>query len=315
MNQQPVITIIIPVYNIAPYLNLCIQSVLGQTFSDFELILTDDGSTDASGTLCDQWASADSRIRVIHKAHEGTSAARNAGINCARGAYIGFVDGDDWIEPDMYAVLYENSVTYGAELSACGFIKVTNYNDIQFCSPNVAPICYPPTEALEAMFRPHHMHYSACNKLFARSLFKTIRYPVGRIMEDKATTYQLIHQSNRIVWCASPKYHYYIRPDSIMHTALSQSPSDLFTVNEELMAFLDANCPHLKFQAGASYAAECLNLLLQMKKFSHGDAAAFSRSLDCIRQNLLNGLLSHNLQIGTKRLLLLAAIWPAIFKK
>lgn len=271
------ISIIIPIYNIETYLHSSIQSVLAQSFTDFELILTDDGSTDSSGTICDEYAATDSRVRVIHKTHGGPSTARNAGIETALGEYIGFVDGDDWIEPDMYELLYKNSVTYDADLSACGFIKISEYNSIRFTSVNALPECYDSEEALRAMFRKSNMRYSACNKLFRRKLFDTIRYPEGIMMEDKSTTYKLIHLSNRIVWCPSPKYHYFMRSDSIMHTQFSKNQSGIYAVNKELLTFIEAHYPSLICTARASYAAECAKTLAYMGNVRFYRASNFKK--------------------------------------
>ena len=113
------ISIIVPVYNVEKYLKKCVDSILGQTFTDFELLLIDDGSTDNSGSICDELAKTDNRIKVIHKENGGLSDARNIGIEVAKGDFIGFIDSDDYIDEDMYAFLYNNILKYDAELSMC----------------------------------------------------------------------------------------------------------------------------------------------------------------------------------------------------
>ncbi|EGP5489252.1 glycosyltransferase, partial [Enterococcus faecium] len=118
------ISIIVPVYKVEPYLRKCVDSILAQTFTDFEVILVDDGSPDNSGKICDEYASKDSRVRVIHKKNGGLSSARNAGIDVARGKYLGFVDSDDYIEKDMYELLYDNIVKEQADLSICGIYDI-----------------------------------------------------------------------------------------------------------------------------------------------------------------------------------------------
>ncbi len=118
------ISIIVPVYKVEPYLRKCVDSILAQTFTDFEVILVDDGSPDNSGKICDEYASKDSRVRVIHKENGGLSSARNAGIDVARGKYLGFVDSDDYIEKDMYELLYDNIVKEQADLSICGIYDI-----------------------------------------------------------------------------------------------------------------------------------------------------------------------------------------------
>lgn len=314
MKIPPVISIITPVYNGAPYLGACIESVLTQTFREFELILVDDGSTDASGDICEAYARQDGRLRVIHIPHSGPARARNTGINAAQGDYLGFIDADDWIEPDMYALLYKNSVSYEAELSACGFIKVYDYAQIEFHSKNEPSRCYTPEKALEAMFYPNHMRYSACNKLFARRLFESVRYPEVGFMEDKATTYRLIHLSNRVAWCPSPKYHYFMRPGSLMHTAYSEQNLDVFTVNDSLLAFINSHYPALNRIAGTSYAVECLRLMRRMKDSRFFDAAVYEMCVACLRRNLLHCITEKSINLRTTFSVFLASLFPGRFK-
>lgn len=121
---MPKISIIVPVYNVEKYLEKCVRSILAQTFTDFELILVDDGSPDSSGAMCDQFAKQDERVKVIHKENGGLSDARNAGIEIATGEYLGFIDSDDYIADDMYELLYTNIVKEDADLSICGIYDV-----------------------------------------------------------------------------------------------------------------------------------------------------------------------------------------------
>lgn len=118
---KPKISIIVPVYKAEPYLRKCIDSILNQTFKDFELILVDDGSPDRCGEICDEYALKDSRIKIIHKENSGRSSARNVGLDIAQGEYIGFVDSDDWIEPDMYEVLYSKAKIESADIIALNY--------------------------------------------------------------------------------------------------------------------------------------------------------------------------------------------------
>ena len=313
MKTPPILSIIIPVYNIEAYLNTCVESVRGQIFSDFELILINDGSSDSSGALCDEQALADTRIRVIHESHNGPSAARNTGLEAATGKYIGFVDGDDWIEPDMYALLYKNAITHNAELSACGFIKVLEYQNLQFHTETRPEQCLTPTQAIRSMFLPNHMRYSSCNKLFHRSLFEGIRYPNGRFMEDKSTTYKLIHRCSRISWCASPKYHYFMRPDSIMHSESLEKYFDLFKANDEFLEFIHMNYPKLNRIAASSASIEYLKLLKQMKNHQLYREDIFEKCISGVRKNRMDALMDPNTDFQTKWKILLASLYPDFF--
>ncbi|HDT8050800.1 TPA: glycosyltransferase, partial [Enterococcus faecalis] len=173
---MPKISIIVPVYNVEKYLEKCVRSILAQTFTDFELILVDDGSPDSSGAMCDQFAEQDQRVKVIHKENGGLSDARNAGIEIATGEYLGFVDSDDYIADDMYETLYNQIVTYEAELATVGMIDVyenresrlTDKKEIKILSQN---------EAIQAVLDSTDVYAYAVNKLYKKELFNKVRYP------------------------------------------------------------------------------------------------------------------------------------------
>ena len=119
--NEPLVSVIVPVYKVEKYLDKCVESIVGQTYKNLEIILVDDGSPDNCPAMCDKWADRDSRIKVIHKQNGGVSSARNAGIDAVQGEFIGFVDSDDWLEPDMYDCLVKNALEYNADISRCGY--------------------------------------------------------------------------------------------------------------------------------------------------------------------------------------------------
>ena len=271
MRSVPKLSIIVPVYNVADYLEDCLDSILAQTFSDFELILVDDGATDGSGFICDAYASADQRVKVIHKSNGGTASARNAGIEASKGQLIGFVDGDDWIEPDFYKLLVRSLNVYHADMAACRFVKVTDRSKMMFATAVEDLHLYSPQEALEAMFEKDKMRYSPCDKVYKRQLFSGIRYPEGNLYEDKATTYRLIHASQSVAYVSAQKYHYYVREDSIMRRPLSLKNFDIFEVNETLIDFMLDHYPDLVETAIQSYKEECAHLLNRLEAPNQGD--------------------------------------------
>ena len=134
------ISIIVPVYNVEKYLSRCLDSILVQTYRDFELILVDDGSTDRSGAICDEYASRDERIKLIRQSNQGLSVARNVGLDAARGDYIGFVDSDDYIHPETYQILLDALLKYDADLSVCGFNYVCENVIEDLCHPLETPV-------------------------------------------------------------------------------------------------------------------------------------------------------------------------------
>lgn len=264
-SNDPILSIIVPVYNVVPYLSVCVASILNQRYRHFEVLLVDDGSTDGSDQLCETLAQQDNRIRVFHKANEGQASARNMGLAKARGSLIGFVDADDWIETDFYACLIDQMEQTDADLSACCFEKISDRERLCYESVWAPSQVLTPEEALRLMFEKTGMRYSPCDKLYKRSLFDGIRYPEGCMYEDKATTYRLIHRCKRIAYSPSAKYHYYVRPDSVMRRPLTESNLDIFEVNEMLIAFLKTHYPALVTIAEASYAEECALLLTRMR--------------------------------------------------
>lgn len=209
------ISIIVPVYNVEPYIRKCVDSILCQTYRALEIILVDDGSPDNCGAICDEYAVRDSRVKVIHKPNGGLSDARNAGLAVATGAYIGFVDSDDWIAPDMFEYLLRGLIGNDAQISVCG---VTNAYQYQFRSNREGKdIVMDAGEALNELFFDRMENY-AWNKLYLAELWRDIRYPVGKNFEDILTIYKTFERADRIAVLQEEKYFYRIRPDSISGT-------------------------------------------------------------------------------------------------
>lgn len=201
---MPIISVIVPVYKVEAYLDRCVQSILDQTYTDFELILVDDGSPDNCGTMCDAWAKKDSRIRVIHKENGGLSDARNAGIDIARGQYLSFVDSDDYIHPKMLEALYAGVTEHSLPVSVCGYTETEG-----------EPL--PEPSDLEAVvWNAQEFYLERCvnatvawGKLYAADCFATLRYPKGKIHEDEFLTYKILFEHPSIAVVDCPLYGYF----------------------------------------------------------------------------------------------------------
>lgn len=210
--KKELISVIVPVYNVERYLENCIESICGQTFTDLEIILVDDGATDHSGEICDNWAQKDSRIRVIHKANGGLSDARNAGIEIANGSWYMFVDSDDTITPDTVQRLYQAATEKQCEIAVCNMVRIYDDGATEpFYSPVTELTVWEGQQRFETLKQP-----SACNKLFRAELFENIRFPKGKFYEDTFVYHVLAHRAKRIVLTGHDGYFYLSRRESIL---------------------------------------------------------------------------------------------------
>lgn len=240
-NYDTLISVVIPVYKVESYLSRCIDSVLSQTYPNIDVILVNDGSPDNCGTICDDYARKDDRIKVIHKENEGLSAARNTGIEAATGEYITFIDSDDWVHESYLDTLYTNLVKNGADLSACEFRKVTEQvSDLDlYNKPTI--YSYSNVEALGQFVGEYYTQMVvACGKLYKKSLFENVSFPKGKLHEDEFTTYKLIYNSTKISFTTEPLYYYFQRPDSIIGAGYSlQKRLDVLESYEERADFFE----------------------------------------------------------------------------
>lgn len=231
------ITIVVPVYNVEKYLSRCVDSILEQTYTDFELLLVDDGSPDNCGEICDEYAKKDGRIFVIHQKNGGLSAARNTGIDWFykqnRSDYITFVDSDDWLHPDYLKILMTGITENDVKISVCNYKRVTteiphqNYDDIEheITSP-------------EDFLVNHSWQYNyAWGKLYHKSLFDDIRYPVGKNYEDTFTTYKALHKCEKVSYTDLQLYYYLRNEQGISRSPWKPSELVIFDAMQEQMQF------------------------------------------------------------------------------
>lgn len=206
------VSVIVPVYNVEKYLNKCVKSILAQSYEMLEIILVDDGSNDASGRLCDEWAEKDDRILVVHKANGGLSDARNAGLDIARGKYFAFIDSDDYIAVDMIETLVMSAKANSCEIAICNMIRFSE-------NGNIAPF-YCPADNETVLLGNHRFETlkqpSVCNKLFLAKLFEGIRFPKGKYYEDTFVYHELVYRSKNVVLTGKDGYWYLLREDSIV---------------------------------------------------------------------------------------------------
>lgn len=272
MKKNPSISIIVPVYNVEEYLPRCIDSILAQTFTDFELIIVDDGSPDNCGKICDEYEKKDNRIKVIHKENGGLSDARNAGLDIAQGKYIGFVDSDDEIKCIALEVLYNCAIHNRCDIVCSTFGKIIDDRYINNeCSNTVE---FFDKKRIMKWYSYSKYGYTAWNKLYKTSLFCNIRYPKGRVYEDVATTYKLMDKASKVAYIDQDLFYYRIRETSITHSIFSKKLSDEIMAFEEYYNFITVNYPYLEKRVRIGYLISIyrnLSAYLSMCEYDEDD--------------------------------------------
>lgn len=225
----PAVSVILPIYGVEKFLPACLASLQAQTFTDYELILVDDGSPDESGRICDEWAETHPNTRVIHQQNQGLSGARNTGIAAARGQYLAFVDSDDLVRPAFLQTLYELCEQNHADMALCGVEDVAE-NGAALPQPVFSlpqPGCYSGRALLDQFYSAGAQSYTvAWNKLYRRELWHTLRYPPGKLHEDDAVAHRLFFAAETVCCSAEPLYCYRLRQGSICRTQVRPAHFD-----------------------------------------------------------------------------------------
>lgn len=263
--MDDLISVIVPIYNVENYLEKCVDSILKQTYTNLEIILVDDGSTDKCGIICDKYKLESERIQVIHKKNGGLSDARNIGIEKANGKYIIFVDSDDFIVDNAIENLYKNIIKYGKDISIGQIETFSDEKNIKKIERKVQTFCYDNQDAMENLLYNTQYTSSTAGKLFSKKIFDNIKFPVGKKYEDLATVYKLIHVSNGVVVTNQIVYEYFTaRSGSIMNENFKLSRLDALYFTEEILDFINENYPMIKNAAIARLIIECRDILVEI---------------------------------------------------
>ena len=267
-SNSQLISVIVPVYNKESYLQKCIDSLINQTYKNLEILLIDDGSSDGSAAICDEYAKKDSRIKSIHRENKGPGAVRNYGISICNGEYISFVDSDDWIELDMYESMYNAIKENGAELAVCGRNMV--YEDdgkSTSCFTFDSVQCFDSKEAVKRFLTYGGVDGSPCDKLISKSLLdrcSDVEFPSGYICEDIPVVFDLVFNAKKTVHIGKPCYNYLQRRGSYSRAAFNEKALGLKIYPQQVRNKVCEAYIDLKPEADWYYA---INLMTLITKF------------------------------------------------
>lgn len=276
---MPEVSIIVPVYNTGPYLPKCIDSILAQTFGDFELILVNDGSTDSSGRICEEYAARDGRIRVIHQENQGQSVARNRALEQMQGQWVLFVDSDDWIHPEMLERLRSAAQEKRVNISICG------YEDTRGPDPVIPP------ESLNVEVwtpRDFYMHRFVnatipVAKLIRRDCLGDIRFPVGKYIDDEYITYRILFTQEKLAVIPAPFYAYFVNEKSLTKRAWNPRRLDAWDAYEAQIAFFEARgdweMVNFRYRSYIDNAVVNLNAAMEMQETYAAEIRAMKKRL------------------------------------
>ena len=239
LNDVPLISLIIPVYNVRPYLKKCFESVVKQTYKNLSVIIIDDGSTDGSGKICDLYADRYSNISVFHTMNKGLSDARNFGLDHMNPEteYVAFLDSDDWMEKDAIEKMHSAAAKCGSDIVACRYFfeKPRSRRIVDYCDRRLV---LNTKHAIQCYLRDYHIGQVAWNKLYKKELFSDLRYPSGMVFEDIATTCKVVKKSNKVVAIPDVLFHYRVRGNSLSKAFSAKCLEDYWKANLEKRSVL-----------------------------------------------------------------------------
>ena len=277
---MPLISVIVPVYKVEAYLPRCVESILSQSMSDFELILVDDGSPDRCGELCDEYTKKDSRVHVIHQLNGGLSAARNAGIDWvftnSDSKWISFVDSDDWILPKYLEALYEAIRNEKVDISICGYVK--SFGET---IPNLDIITESKQHTEQFYIEKTVNATIACGKLYKKECFQDVRFPEGKIHEDEFVTYKILFKHDFLAVIDQPLYVYFQNSDGIMHQTWNPQRMAAFDAAEEQIDYFmehhHESVAENRFRSTAENFIRHIKLISESFALSQREKAGYKR--------------------------------------
>lgn len=307
INPDPFVSVIVPIYNVEKHLRSCIDSILAQTYKNYEVILVDDGSPDKCGEICDEYKLKFDCIKVIHQNNQGVSAARNNAVKRSSGEYITFIDPDDYITEDYIEYLISLIKKYRAEISAGGSIYQYEGKDVKKPKAESFSSFYSPDEAISRMNYVIGFGTVAWAKMYKRYLVEAHPYPVGKRYEDIATTYKIIGDSSGLAYGDKQIYIWYQRPNSFVHKAFDGRQLDGIEATKDQLIYVQERFPKAVSAAKYRYTAKAVELASLLfdtdgdkKEFKKLQAYMNEYAIDVLRDK--HAKLTMKLRISAMRL-------------
>lgn len=313
MNQK--ISIIIPIYNTSKYLDRCINSVINQTYTHIEIILVDDGSTDGSSAICDEFALKDNRIKVIHKENGGLSDARNAGLDVASGEYVGFLDSDDYVSPEMYEKLIHRIEKTGCDIANAMYVRVDEKGEITPSRVTHTEDCEITAEEFLRELMLHTGDVSVCTKLFKREIFDFVRFQTGKLNEDLLFILDVLCHVSKIAFSGQVGYFYFSRSDSVS-SGYGKAVVDMVENAVLAKRIVDERYPSLKKQTERFCLYQHMAyLLLVPKQDAKRENKVYASALAYIRKNAHKSFFNKDLTVKNKMTIMMQTIAPKSMAK
>lgn len=310
-----VISVIVPIYNVEHYLNKCLDSLLKQNFDQsYEIILVDDGSTDASGKIADNYCESNNIIKSIHKTNGGLSSARNFGISYAEGEYITFVDSDDYVSETYLSDLYLTAIEHNADIVLTKISLMTEAESKKYHPEKISTQDIDAKEAFWKVYIQKIVSWSACAKLMKKTVLEKHKFPDG-YYEDSASMYLYLSETDNIVITdLRNNYHYIRREGSITASKLSQQHMRIFEVCNEISDYLKQTYSGWEYMSALIYQNAVLQLITRIEMSDEDYHAIFNRTVNISRKNLLSILKNEKIGIRTKYYSIMLSTNSTIFK-
>ena len=308
--KNELISIIVPVYNVERYLSRCLESILNQTYQNIEVILVDDGSTDNSGIICDDWAKKDKRIIVVHQKNKGQSCARNVALEICHGNLIGFVDSDDWIPNDYYEYLYDLISVNNADVASCSFQYVLSKDQVKRTKDVIYIYCADDIKAeyLNSAINNSNNDCSCCTKLYKKDVIGDIRFEENMVYEDIIFNWKVLKHTQKYVRSYKKNYYYYINVKSTTRRDFSNEHLDLLTVAEMMIDRKNESEKITKI--AEQYLTKChLSILIKLMKSDEKHEEIFYKEYEELKKNR-KILFKSNLSLVRKIIVLIMTMIP-----